>query len=253
MFNGAETDDKIKILAGVLKTTGNICAFTGAGISCPSGIPDFRSSSGVYAEREYGGYSPETILSHSFFERYPDKFYKFYREKMLYPNALPNMAHEFFAKLEAEGKNVTVVTQNIDGLHQKAGSSRVFELHGSVYRNRCSVCGAHCGIDAVLETVGVPKCQKDGGVIKPEVVLYEEPLDEVVIASALAAISATDVMLVVGTSLSVYPAAGFVGYFRGNSFIFINKAIGMAAHADISICGDAAEVLSRVRKEMHSR
>ena len=199
-----------------------LCVFTGAGISCPSGIPDFRSENGIY-RTSAGAYAPEEIISHSFFTAHPDLFYEFYRAKMLYPNARPNAAHAYFASLQTNARRVAVVTQNIDGLHQAAGSREVYELHGSALRNYCMDCGRHFGMDAIL-TPGVPHCPDCGGLIRPDVVLYEEPLDEAVVSHALDAIRAADTMLVIGTSLVVYPAALYVRYFRGRHLILINKA-----------------------------
>ena len=186
-----------------------IVFFGGAGVSTESNIPDFRSTDGLY-HQEYD-YPPETILSHSFYMRKPEEFYRFYRNKMLFPNAKPNRAHLALAKLEQEGKLKAVITQNIDGLHQAAGSKEVLELHGSVLRNHCTRCGKFYGLDDILKMKGVPKCAC-GGVIKPEVVLYGEPLDDVVMEEALSAIARCDLLIVGGTSLVVYPAAGLIRY-----------------------------------------
>ena len=207
-------------LAKVLEKAEKIVFFGGAGVSCESGIPDFRSADGLYSQQY--AYLPEVILSHTFFMREPEEFFRFYRAKMLYPEAKPNAAHRALARLEARGKLTGVVTQNIDGLHQAAGSKRVWELHGSVHRNRCMRCGRAYGLDAVLESEGVPRCAC-GGIIKPDVVLYEESLDGRVLDGAVAAIRAADTMLVGGTSLNVYPAAGLLRYFRGGELVVINK------------------------------
>ena len=207
-------------LAKVLEKAEKIVFFGGAGVSCESGIPDFRSADGLYSQQY--AYPPEVILSHTFFMREPEEFFRFYRAKMLYPEAKPNAAHRALARLEAQGKLTGVVTQNIDGLHQAAGSKRVWELHGSVHRNRCMRCGRAYGLDAVLESEGVPRCAC-GGIIKPDVVLYEESLDGRVLDGAVAAIRAADTMLVGGTSLNVYPAAGLLRYFRGGELVVINK------------------------------
>lgn len=207
-------------LAKVLEKAEKIVFFGGAGVSCESGIPDFRSADGLYSQQY--AYPPEVILSHTFFMREPEEFFRFYRAKMLYPEAKPNAAHRALARLEARGKLTGVVTQNIDGLHQAAGSKRVWELHGSVHRNRCMRCGRAYGLDAVLESEGVPRCAC-GGIIKPDVVLYEESLDGRVLDGAVAAIRAADTMLVGGTSLNVYPAAGLLRYFRGGELVVINK------------------------------
>ena len=215
--------DKYKTLKQILENATSLVVFTGAGISVPSGIPDFRSADGIYNQKSKLRYSPEEIISHSFYEAHPEEFYEFYKEKMCYPNAKPNAAHKYFADLEKKGVNVTVVTQNIDNLHQAAGSSRVYELHGSVHRNYCERCNRLFGLNYVLNYNGVPFCDKCHGQIKPDVVLYEEALDEGTITRAISAIMTCDVMVIVGTSLTVYPAAGFIRYFKGKYLIVINK------------------------------
>ena len=215
--------NKYEILKQMINESSSIVVFTGAGISVPSGIPDFRSADGIYNQKTSINYRPEEIISHSFYLEHPDLFYEFYKEKMCYPNAKPNIAHKFFADLEKKGKNVTVVTQNIDGLHQEAGSKRVYELHGSIHRNYCERCGRLFGLQYVLNSKDVPVCDKCGGTIKPDVVLYEEQLDENTINLAISAIMTCDTLIIVGTSLTVYPAAGFVRYFRGRNLIVINK------------------------------
>ena len=197
-----------------------IVFFGGAGVSTESNIPDFRSTDGLY-HQEYD-YPPETILSHSFYMRKPEEFYRFYRNKMLFPNAKPNRAHLALAKLEQEGKLKAVITQNIDGLHQAAGSKEVLELHGSVLCNHCTRCGRFYGLDDILKMKGVPKCGC-GGVIKPDVVLYEEGLDPLTVSGALDAIRRADLLIVAGTSLTVYPAAGFLNEYPGNRMVLINK------------------------------
>ena len=206
-------------LAGWIKESRRIVFFGGAGVSTESGIPDFRSVDGLY-NQQYD-YPPETILSHTFFMRKPEEFFRFYRNKMLFPDAQPNAAHAKLAQWEAEGKLTGVVTQNIDGLHQKAGSKKVFELHGSVLRNYCMRCGKFYGLDHIMHTTGVPKCEC-GGTIKPDVVLYEESLDNDVVNGACAAISEADMMIIGGTSLNVYPAAGLVDLYRGNRLVLVN-------------------------------
>ena len=206
-------------LAGWIKESKHIVFFGGAGVSTESGIPDFRSVDGLY-NQQYD-YPPETILSHTFFMRKPEEFFRFYRNKMLFPDALPNAAHAKLAQWEQEGKLTGVVTQNIDGLHQKAGSKKVFELHGSVLRNYCMRCGKFYGLDHILHTTGVPKCEC-GGTIKPDVVLYEESLDNDVVNGACAAIAEADMMIIGGTSLNVYPAAGLVDLYRGNRLVLVN-------------------------------
>ena len=194
--------------------------FGGAGVSTESGIPDFRSVDGLYSQKF--DYPPETIISHSFFERKPEYFFRFYREKMLPLGFEPNVTHKVLARLEAEGHLAAVVTQNIDGLHQKAGSKRVFELHGSVLRNYCVKCGKFYRAEVVRDAKGIPLCDC-GGIIKPDVVLYEEPLDESVMAGAIAAIRRADLLIVGGTSLTVYPAAGLLHYYRGQRLVLINR------------------------------
>ena len=194
--------------------------FGGAGVSTESGIPDFRSVDGLYSQKF--DYPPETIISHSFFERKPEYFFRFYREKMLPLGFEPNVTHKALARLEAEGHLAAVVTQNIDGLHQKAGSKRVFELHGSVLRNYCVKCGKFYRAEVVRDARGIPLCDC-GGIIKPDVVLYEEPLDENVMAGAIAAIRKADLLIVGGTSLTVYPAAGLLHYYRGQRLVLINR------------------------------
>ena len=196
-----------------------IVFFGGAGVSTESGIPDFRSVDGLY-NQEYA-YPPETILSHTFFMRRPEEFFRFYRNKMLFPDAQPNAAHRKLAQWEAEGKLSAVVTQNIDGLHQKAGSKKVYELHGSVLRNYCMRCHRFYGMDYIMQTTGVPKCEC-GGTIKPDVVLYEEPLNDEVVANACMAIEQADMLIIGGTSLNVYPAAGLVDLYRGNRLVLVN-------------------------------
>jgi NAD-dependent deacetylase len=237
-------EEKVYRLWEAIRESQNICVFTGAGISCPSGIPDFRSADGLYNSGDRHGYSPEEIISHSFFMAHPEMFFEFYKSKMLYPQAKPNLAHLYFARLEGEGKQVSVVTQNIDGLHQAAGSSRVMELHGSVHRNRCMKCGKSYSLEEICAQPGVPRCPLDGGIIKPEVVLYEEPLDSAVITRAVDAISRAQLLVVVGTSLTVYPAAGFVEYFQGETLALLNKsATPLDGRADIAINRDITELV----------
>ncbi len=215
--------EKIQKLREIINNAHDICIFTGAGISCPSGIPDFRSANGLYNEKAKGNYSPEEIISHTFFTRFPEEFYSFYRDKMIYENAQPNKAHLYFAELENKGKNVTVITQNIDGLHQKAGSTNVIELHGSVHRNYCMKCRKFYDVTAVTGCEGVPHCDC-GGMIKPDVVLYEEQLDERATTAAITAIGKADTMIIIGTSLVVYPAASYVRYFSGENLVILNKS-----------------------------
>ena len=221
-----------------------IVFFGGAGVSTESNIPDFRSTDGLY-NQQYD-YPPETILSHTFYVRKTEEFYRFYRNKMLFPDAKPNKAHLALAKLEAQGKLKAVITQNIDGLHQAAGSREVLELHGSVHRNYCTRCGKFYSLEDILKTEGVPRCSC-GGVIKPDVVLYEEGLDQSILSRSVRHISEADMLIIGGTSLTVYPAAGLIDYYRGDKLVLINKsATGMDARADLVITGAIGEVLDAV-------
>ncbi len=208
-------------LKKLIDDSNNIVFFGGAGVSTESGIPDFRSVDGLYNQKY--DYPPETILSHSFFMRKTEEFYKFYRDKMICTTAKPNYAHIALAKLEEMGKLKAVVTQNIDGLHQMAGSKIVYELHGSVLRNYCMKCRKFYGLEAITESTGVPKCTC-GGVIKPDVVLYGEGLDDDTTKKAVRAIARADVLIIGGTSLNVYPAASFIKYFQGSQIVLINKS-----------------------------
>ena len=208
-------------LAKWVQESKRIVFFGGAGVSTESGIPDFRSVDGLY-NQQYD-YPPETILSHTFFVRRPEEFFRFYRNKMLFPDAQPNAAHKKLAQWEAEGRLSAVVTQNIDGLHQKAGSKTVYELHGSVLRNYCTRCGKFYDMAHILHTEGVPRCEC-GGTIKPDVVLYEESLDDATVAGACRAIEQADMLIIGGTSLSVYPAAGFIDLYRGNRLVLVNMS-----------------------------
>ena len=224
-----------------LSESENIVFFGGAGVSTESKIPDFRSTDGLY-NQQYA-YPPETILSHTFYMRRPEEFYRFYRNKMLFPDAEPNRAHKALAKLEQEGRLRAVITQNIDGLHQKAGSREVLELHGSVLINYCTICGKFYGLEAVLESEGVPRCTC-GGVIKPDVVLYEEGLDQHTLQKAVYYISNADVLIIGGTSLTVYPAAGLIDYYGGKKLVLINKSVTpMDSRADLVISGPIGEIL----------
>ena len=213
-------DSKIETLKTWIEASDNIVFFGGAGVSTESGIPDFRSVDGLYHQKF--DYPPETILSHTFFYQHPEYFYRFYRQKMLPLEAQPNAAHKKLAELEAAGKLRAVITQNIDGLHQKAGSKTVLELHGSIWRNYCTRCGKFYPPEFIRDCAGVPKCAC-GGVVKPDVVLYEEGLSEDVLHRAVHAISRADVLIVGGTSLTVYPAAGLIRYYRGSKLVLINR------------------------------
>ncbi len=225
-----------------VEESNSIVFFGGAGVSTESGIPDFRSVDGLY-NQQYK-FPPETILSHTFFMRNTEEFYRFYRNKMLFPDARPNAAHLALARLEEQGKLKAVVTQNIDGLHQAAGSKEVWELHGSVRRNYCMRCGKFYSLDDMLHSEGVPKCSC-GGTIKPDVVLYEEGLDDDTINHAVRRIREADMLIIGGTSLTVYPAAGLVHYYRGNKLVLINKsATGLDEDANLVIKEPIGEVLS---------
>lgn len=217
-------DEKIQALRALIARARRIVFFGGAGVSTESGIPDFRSVDGLYNQK--WDWPPETILSATFFHENPKEFYRFYREKMLVSGVKPNAAHLKLAELERQGKLLAVVTQNIDGLHQAAGSRKVYELHGSVLRNHCTACGAFYGADYVAshaDADGIPRCEKCGAIVKPDVVLYEEALDEDVIEGAVRAISAADLLIIGGTSLTVYPAAGMIRFFRGGDLVLINR------------------------------
>lgn len=218
--------------------------FGGAGVSTESGIPDFRSEDGLY--RMKYKYPPERMLSHSFFLSHTEEFFEFYRDKMLYLDARPNAAHVKLAEWEREGRLAAVVTQNIDGLHQKAGSRNVLELHGSVLRNHCMDCGRSYPVDYVASASGVPRCEC-GGIVKPDVVLYEEPLDDDVLEAAVDAIRSADTLIVGGTSLNVYPAAGLVDFFRGDELVVINKGLPARAVAGaLFVDGKIGETLSKL-------
>lgn len=234
---------EIETLRKWVEESGSIVFFGGAGVSTESGIPDFRGTGGLY-HQQYA-YPPETILSHSFFERNPEEFFRFYRDKMLFLDAQPNAAHRKLAEWEAAGKLQAVITQNIDGLHQKAGSRRVLELHGSVLRNHCQTCGTFYGVEAITDSTGVPRC-RCGGIIKPDVVLYEEGLDEEVLMAAVSAIRHAEVLIIGGTSLTVYPAAGLVRYYRGNKLVVINKTELPGTEADLTICCPIGQVMSQL-------
>ena len=238
-------DESIQKLQIIIDNHDNIVFFGGAGVSTESGIPDFRSQDGLY-NMKYD-YPPETILSHSFFMNKTDEFYRFYRDKMLCDTAKPNMAHIALAKLEEKGKLKAVITQNIDNLHQMAGSKKVYELHGSVYRNYCMACGKSFSFDDIKKSDGVPHCEC-GGIIKPDVVLYEEGLDNDTIVGAVNAISRAQVLIIGGTSLAVYPAAGFIDYFNGEYLVVINRdPTPRDRQADLVIHKPIGEVFSQIK------
>ena len=240
---------KMEKFNAMLDECHRIVFFGGAGVSTESGIPDFRSSAGIYNKKQFGiNIPPERILSRSFFDMHPVDFYDFYRKFMVYPDAKPNITHQRLAQLEKSGKYVTVVTQNIDGLHQAAGSKRVIELHGSIYRNRCTRCGMDgYSLDYIMNQDVVPVCKMCDGVIKPDVVLYEESLDSESVEAALKAISKADMLIVAGTSLSVYPAAGFIRYFKGKYSVVINLTeIPFFSGADLAFANKIGDVFDKV-------
>ncbi len=236
---------EMELLKTWVEESDNIVFFGGAGVSTESGIPDFRSVDGLYNQKY--DYPPETILSHTFFVTHPEEFYRFYQDKMLALDAQPNQAHIRLAELEREGKLKAVVTQNIDGLHQAAGSKNVLELHGSVHRNYCTKCGKFFDARYVKDCGGVPRCDACGALIKPDVVLYEEGLDSRTLQDAVTYIQLADVLIVGGTSLAVYPAAGLIDYYRGNRLVLINKsATPMDARANLLISDAIGEVFAQI-------
>lgn len=237
-------EENIKRLKETIENSNNIVFFGGAGVSTESGVPDFRSVDGLYNQKYK--YPPETILSHTFFRTKTREFFEFYRDKMLFPDVKPNKAHYALAKLEKEGKLKAVVTQNIDGLHQMAGSKVVYELHGSVMRNYCEKCGKFYDFEYVKNSEGVPHCEC-GGDIKPDVVLYEEGLDEEIVEKAIKAIEEADVLIIGGTSLIVYPAAGLIDYYKGDKLVLINKTMTIRdSRADLVINDSLGKVFSEI-------
>ena len=240
-------DDKIKQLKEIIDSSNNIVFFGGAGVSTESGIPDFRSANGIYNQKLNREVSPEEMISHTFYVRHPEDFFSFYKDKLIYPEAEPNDCHKALAELEKQGKVKAVVTQNIDGLHQKAGSKVVYELHGSTLRNYCENCHAFYDEKYVLAAEGVPTCEKCGGRVKPDVVLYEEGLDDAVVEGAIDAIAHADTLIIGGTTLIVYPAAGLIHYFRGKNLVLINKSKTSAdSQADLVINENIGEVFKEV-------
>ena len=238
-------EEKIQKFLDMVEASDNIVFFGGAGVSTESGIPDFRSVDGLY-NQEYD-YPPETILSHTFYRRNPQEFYRFYRNKMLCLTAQPNMAHKKLAELETAGKVKAVVTQNIDGLHQLAGSKKVLELHGSVHRNYCESCHQMYNAEYVQKIEGIPQCESCGGDLKPDVVLYEEGLDNHTIQEAVYYISNADMLIIGGTSLAVYPAAGLIDYYRGKKLVLINKtATARDGVADLVLSESIGELFGKI-------
>lgn len=243
-FGDEFMNDKIEKLSDILRDSKNIVFFGGAGVSTASNIPDFRSSNGLFSKKLNRSFTPEQLVSHTFFVRYPEEFFDFYKKNLVYPEAKPNNCHIALAKLEEMGKLQAIVTQNIDGLHQAAGSKRVYELHGSVHRNYCMRCHSFYNTDYILQSDGVPKCEMCEGAVKPDVVLYEEGLDQNIISGAVHAIANADTLIIGGTSLVVYPAAGLIDYFRGKSLVLINKTSTPAdQRADLVINDSIDQVL----------
>lgn len=242
---------EIRELTDIIRESNNIVFFGGAGVSTESNIPDFRSADGLWNEKLQINFTPEQLVSHTFFVRYPEEFFSFYKEKLVYPDAKPNAAHKALARLEEMGKVKAIVTQNIDGLHQAAGSKVVYELHGSVLRNYCMDCNAFYDERFIMESEGIPVCPKCGGRVKPDVVLYEEGLDDKILRGAVSAISKADTLIIGGTSLVVYPAAGLIDYFNGKNLILINKSETSAdRRADLVIHEAIGEVFTQVMQNL---
>jgi len=240
-------DERIEKLKKIIDESSNIVFFGGAGVSTESGIPDFRSANGIYNQKLNREVSPEEMVSRTFYEKHTEDFFAFYKDKLIYPNAQPNYCHKALAELEKQGKLKAIVTQNIDGLHQKAGSKTVYELHGSVLRNYCTQCHAFYDETKVLNAKGVPTCDKCDGIVKPDVVLYEESLDDNVINGAVRSIERADTLIIGGTTLIVYPAAGLIHYFRGKNLVLINKTATPADdRADLIIHASIGEVFKQV-------
>lgn len=239
----------IEKLAQIINESNNIVFFGGAGVSTASNIPDFRSSNGLFSEKLKKKFTPEQLVSHTFYIRYPEDFFEFYKSKLIYPNAKPNNCHIALYELEKMGKLKAIVTQNIDGLHQMAKSKNVFELHGSVHRNYCEKCNAFYDADYILNSNGIPSCERCQGIVKPDVVLYEEGLDDNVVMGAINAIKNADTLIIGGTSLVVYPAAGLIDYFRGKNLVLINKSSTSAdSKANLVINDDIDKVFYEVMK-----
>ena len=238
-------EENIRILKEWVDNSDNIVFFGGAGVSTESGIPDFRSVDGLYNQE--WAYPPETILSHSFFERNPEEYYRFHRAKLVIDDVKPNRAHNKLAELEQKGKVKAVITQNIDGLHQMAGSKNVLELHGSILRAYCSKCGKRADASVMNTGTGVPVCSNCGGVIRPDIVLYEEPLDNSIMSEAIRYISNADIMIIGGTSLNVYPAAGLINYYNGNKLVLVNRsATPYDSYANLIIHANIGDVFSQL-------
>ena len=239
--------DNIQKLKKWVEESNNIVFFGGAGVSTESGIPDFRGEAGIYQTISEYGINPETILSHTFFENNKEVFFDYCKKHLVFPDAKPNAAHYGLAELEKQGKLKAVITQNIDNLHQAAGSKNVLELHGTLYKNYCIKCGKKFDIDYVLNSDGIPKCDKCGGVVRPDVVLYEESLDMDVMQKAVNYIASCDMLIIGGTSLAVYPAAGLINYYNGNKLVLINKSTtNLDNRADLALHMNIGEVFSKI-------
>ena len=239
-------NEKIQELQQIIDNSNHIVFFTGAGVSTASGIPDFRSTDGLYNQKYQ--FPPEEILSHHFFKQHTEEFFRFYRDKMLYPDVKPSFVHQYIATLEKRNKEVTVITQNIDGLHQLAGSTNVLELHGSVLRNTCMQCHTKYSLDEILKMDTVPHCPKCNGIIKPDVVLYEEGLDETILNQSVHALQTADTCIVLGTSLVVYPAAGLLRYFGGDKLVLINRdQTSYDSTADLTIHDDFINIFPNLK------
>lgn len=237
-------NSEMEQLIEIFRNSNNMVFFGGAGMSTESGIPDFRSSNGLWNEKLKVNIKPEELVSHTYFKKYPEEFFEFYKDKLIYPKAEPNAGHIALAKLEEKGKLKGIVTQNIDGLHQMAGSKTVYELHGSVHRNYCMNCHEFYDANDILAAKGIPTCKKCGGKIKPDVVLYEEGLDQEILSNSIEAISKAETLIIGGTSLVVYPAAGLINYFQGKHLILINLMATKADQkADLVINDDIAKVM----------
>lgn len=237
----------INQLQEIIDSSDNIVFFGGAGVSTESGIPDFRSESGIFKSLEKYGDTPENLVSHSYYMDHTEEFFNYYRENLIFKDAKPNPAHETLAELEKAGKLKAIITQNIDGLHQKAGSKNVLELHGSIHRNYCQICGKEYGLDYILESDSIPRCEC-GGIVKPDVVLYEEPLNNAVLSFSIDYIQNAETLIIGGTSLVVYPAAGLINYFRGKNLVLINKSeTPYDSHANLVINEAIGKTLSQIK------
>lgn len=238
---------KIKLLQEIIDTSNNIMFFGGAGVSTESGIPDFRSENGIFESLRKYGDTPENLVSHSYYLDHTEEFFNYYKDNLVFDEAVPNPAHTALAKLEKAGKLRAVITQNIDGLHQKAGSKNVMELHGSIHRNYCQICGKQYGLNHILESDGIPRCEC-GGVVKPDVVLYEEPLNNTIMNFSIDYISRAETLIIGGTSLVVYPAAGLINYFNGKNLVLINKSETPYDNLASLVINDAiGEVFSQIK------